>query len=319
MDSRIFVLDQLSRVPIRCPVGSCPATLSTLDLLIHLKDQHWSPSTLERHLQVAYEGERCILSFDHLKLPPRTTICLGVILFAGKRGIGERLPGERGLCHRNRLPSNLGWEPLEDHLPIMVLARRCAFFEWLTQDKRSKSGDEIPGHWYYQFRDHADQSRQRRKEELQKEEASCHSHFNTGEPSKPTRENQANGSGSQDHQEPRNQFVDLGGKDSQDRKSKERKDEGQKDLDMYLIWTQSVPCTKPLYFSITAYDRIMSEGRSALRLVANSGMIRPEVDGKQLPKARNSLWLNQQEVEDLSGTERILRLEMILQEDLESV
>ncbi|KAI8035493.1 hypothetical protein M5D96_011716 [Drosophila gunungcola] len=86
---------------------------------------------------------------------------------------------------------------------------------------------------------------------------------------------------------------------------------------MYLIWTQSVPSVRPLYVSITVYDGTMSEGRSVLRLVTNSGRARPELDGKQLPKAQHSLWLTEREMQQLCGKEHKVHLEMILNERLE--
>lgn len=248
-------VEQLSRVPIRCPLSGCLATISSLDILCHMLIQHLRPSPGKEELHLAYENERCILLFDLSRLPPRKTICLGVLLYCGKRDHPDGLPGKRGLCHLNRfLPEAENELLLAEYLPVVILVRRCYFFEWL--DKKKKDPAPV-------FEDMSDWTRKNVTYEADKDE-----------------------------------------------------------LDMFLFWTQSVSCTRPLHVTMTAYDRTMSECRSGFRQVVNSGMIRPESDGKELPKSKHALWVTCSEMEQMGkgkgGDKKSVNLELILHEGVKT-
>ncbi|XP_016977010.1 uncharacterized protein LOC108042991 [Drosophila rhopaloa] len=312
-----LVLGHLTRAPLQCPLGNCLATISSLDLLVHLKEQHLTPASANDHFHLAFEGERCTLVFDPQRLTPRHTICLGVLLFGGKRGEVGKLPGEQELCHRNRVPPDSGLQTVADHQPVLVLVRKCAFFEWLSQDRDMKSKEE------------EEEFPNQRRHDYGNPRTEEYLHFrspHTGKclPRRVERLDFRAEAWPKSMGETHNQdLIHSKRTDYKSHASKDQKRQGPKEtidpgnLEMYLIWTQSVPSTRPLYASITVHDRTMSEGRSVLRLVTNSGRARPELDGKQLPHSRNSLWLTQGEIEQLSGAKRGLHLEMILKERLE--
>ncbi|KAH8274475.1 hypothetical protein KR026_002143, partial [Drosophila bipectinata] len=230
-------VEQLNRMPLRCPFGECEATITSSEILGHVLAQHLRPTSAdEEELNLTFEGERTVLEFDLTQLKPQQTFFLGVLLYGGKRDDPGGLPANRGLCCLNRFkPEAKDAEILAEYLPVLVLVRRCYFFEWLDNQKKDDP--------------------------------------------------------------------------------KAIKDE---ELDMFLFWTQSAYCTRPLHITMTVYDRTMSECRSALRQVVNSGMIHPELDGKQLPKHKHALWVTYSEMAQMGKSKgsdpKKVQLELILHE-----
>ncbi|XP_039498403.1 uncharacterized protein LOC120455940 [Drosophila santomea] len=288
-----LTLNCLSVMPIQCPLESCIATIFRQDMLDHLASQHLR-SSLRKHLQLAFAGERCTLIFDPSQLPARQTICLGVLLYGGERGRQEQLPGVREFSHRNRLPANSELESLQDYLPVMVLVRRTTFLDWALLDRNKEANEDkeslyqkcSTGKWGVAKR-------------------VTHLDFTCDQYAKCSAEQNSDYS-SQEYLDPRKR--DITGHDNR---------QDLKDLDMYIIWTQSAPCIRPLHVCLTAFNRTLSDGRSVLRLVANSGRVFPEIGGKELPKDRHSMWLTQRELEEICGAEYHLHLEVILNESLE--
>ncbi|XP_016946248.1 uncharacterized protein LOC108021932 [Drosophila biarmipes] len=282
---KIHELEDISHLPIRCPLENCMDMVAPMDLLFHLKAHHRLHTPGDTYLHLAFEAERCLLTFDPSQLPSRKTICLGVLLFGGQRGSVGQLPAIRGICCSNRLPPISGLDALGDFLPVMILVRKSSFLEWFLLDRNTKPDLDVPPKW-----EHHELSDPGSQDWVKKEESEINNHPENVESS------QFPPSFSPEDQEPAEEGEDI------------------RDLAMYTIWTQGVPCTLPLHVTMTAFDRILSEGRSALRRVANTGRVYPEICGKELPKDRNSMTLSQREIDKLCGTQHHVQLELILSE-----
>ncbi|KAH8339367.1 hypothetical protein KR074_006211, partial [Drosophila pseudoananassae] len=240
-------VDQLNFLSIICPFAGCMSTILSSDILFHVLVEHLRPPTsTEEELNMIFEGERSVLNVDLSQLKPQKTILLGVLLYGAKRDDPNSLPGIRGLCPLNRFtPKAKEAEVLAAYLPVLVLVRRCYFFDWLN-----KQEEEDPN----------------------------------------------------------------GGQEDVIHRGEES------ELDMFLFWTQSAYCTRPMHITMTLYDRTMSECRSGVRQVANSGMIHPELKGKQLPKSKHALWITCSEMAQMGkgkgGDTKNVILECILHEDI---
>ncbi|EDV45843.1 uncharacterized protein LOC6550983 [Drosophila erecta] len=280
-----LTLNRLSRIPIQCPLETCPATICKQDLLYHLTSQHLR-SHVRKHLQLAFDGERCTLVFDPSQLLAMQTICLGVLLYGGERGGQEPLPGAREFSHRNRLPRHSELEPLQDYLPVMVLVRKTGFLDWVLPDRNVESDEDTHG--------------------CAKSRVEWVRHLDFTSDTYPKFSKNLHRARNSE------KFCDLKQRDISEH---ERAD--LRNLDMYTIWTQSAPCIRPLRVCMTVFNRSLSDGRSALGWVANSGRVYPEIGGKQLPKDRHSMWLTQQELQEMCGAEYHLQLEVILNVSVE--
>ncbi|XP_033170844.1 uncharacterized protein LOC117147873 [Drosophila mauritiana] len=139
-----LTLSRLYQLPALCPIEKCIATVSKDDMLQHLAQYHFQ-SNVRKHMQVAFNGERCTLVFDVSQLIGAQTICLGVLLYGGARGKNNQLPGERQFCSRNILKPGSELVSLTAHLPIMVLARRITFLSWAFVDRNIESDVDLRG------------------------------------------------------------------------------------------------------------------------------------------------------------------------------
>ncbi|XP_037725757.1 uncharacterized protein LOC119557184 [Drosophila subpulchrella] len=296
-------LKELSQMPIGCPLENCRELVSPLDLLDHLRGYHRLHTPGDSYFHLAFEAERCLLTFDPSQLPCRKTICLGVLLFGGKRKDVGALPGIRGICRPNRLPRNIGLDPLHNFLPVMILVRKCTFLDWSLLDRNKKSDEDVAPTWKHpEWSDPEGKGYQDRKRRYR---SKCRGRAENGEPTRSSKEPKS------DDLPEKVESSQLEHPDSAE--DHELTDIG--DLTMYVIWTQGAPCIRPLHVSMTAFDRVLSEGRSALRRVANTGRVYPEICGKELPKDRNCMTLSQREIDSLCGTGYHVQLEMILYEN----
>lgn len=279
-----LTLNHLCQLPAQCPIEKCISTVFKDDMLQHLAQRHFR-SNVKKHLQVAFNGERCTLVFDVSQLIGTQTICLGVLLYGGVRGKHSQLPGEREFCYHNRLKEDSGLESLKDYLPIMVLVKRTTFLCWALVDRKMESQDDLNG---------------KQSKDLKQVK---HLDFSNDTHPKCSGESIKR--------------CDSGQKNNDLKTTTEAEQEEIMDSDILIIWTQSAPCIRPLHVAMTVFNSTLSVGRSAMRCVANSGQMYTEIGGKDLPKDRHSLLITQQELKEICGAEHHLHLELILHEPLE--
>ncbi|KAH8298605.1 hypothetical protein KR018_007352, partial [Drosophila ironensis] len=245
-----LALSQISPMPLRCPVSDCNEIVCSREVLHHILSNHSSCSISKEDIHLAFESERSILLLNVDKLKPTKTVCLGILLYGGKRNDPAGLPTDRGISHPSYFDKQFKQEQLLiKHLPVLILARRCSLHDWLKEK-------DLP------FR--------------HKTLAEAY----TLEPvvARPARRH---------------------------------------DIDVLLVWTLSSTCSKRLHVTMTAYDDTMSESRSAIRAVSNSGVRKYEIEGEQMPFSKHAMWLTWYEVENLiaGGDKKHINLELILHED----
>ncbi|BFG00409.1 uncharacterized protein DMAD_00417 [Drosophila madeirensis] len=209
---------------IACPIAGCNDKFSACNLLAHVLVEHLSRG--KQDLGYAHDSETCVFSFEPRQLRPCRTVCLGVVLFCGKKRVEEAplwVPLER-----NASPL----QEFREYLPVLVLGKHTFEDEDEDQEAELKSGRVPP----------------------------------------------PQGS--------------------------------------YFIWAQSAAGSRPLYATITALNRDLTQSRSCIRRVATGSDAAPTVDGMEKPRRSNSLHLTEMDMQALKGESRRkeIRLQMIIHE-----